>query len=101
MWFITSIYLSKPENPESPARAETKRTFGYYGDFAYARKAVEENRSNMHECLYNYLVIEKFNEGVHALAESEDWYQWDETKNGWKSIPKPSFSEGLVNWAIG
>jgi len=98
MWFITSIYLAKPEDAESPSRAETKRTFGYYSDAKVACAAVAENRCNMHECLYNYLVIENIGQGIHALADEEIWYRWEDK---WVQCPKPDALVGIVNWAIG
>lgn len=102
MWFITSILFKKPENSESPARAETHRTFGYYSTPEKARHAVAENYGNMHECLYNFLVIENIGEGVHALADdNEEWYEWNEEDNNWVAIAKPPQFMGIINWAIG
>jgi hypothetical protein len=98
MWFITSIYLVKPENKESPARAETKRTFGYYSNPQEAIQAIVTNRCNMHECLYNYLVLENIGEGIHPEVHNEEWYKWEEK---WVPCLKPLELVGIINWALG
>lgn len=98
MWFITSIYLAVPENKESSTRAETKRTFGFYSHPADAIEAVVTNRCNMHECLYNYLVIENIGEGIHPSAEYEEWYKWEDK---WVQCLKPEPLVGIINWALG
>jgi hypothetical protein len=101
IWFVTSIYLAKAKDSESPMRAETKRTFGYFLTEKEALDAVGENQCNMHECLYNFLVIEGFPSGIHALAEREVWYQWGEAENKWVPCQKPTMLEGIISWAIG
>jgi hypothetical protein len=98
MWFITSIYLEAPKDNESPARAETHRTFGYFSNAKEACQAVAENRCNMHECLYNYLVVENIGEGIHPLAEEEIWYKWQDK---WVPCSKPEALVGIINWALG
>jgi hypothetical protein len=98
IWFVTSIYLAHAEDKESPWRAEAKRTFLTEEE---ALDAVAQNRGNMHECLYNYLVIERTPSGIHALAESEQWYQWNETDNKWAFCTKPTMLEGIISWAVG
>jgi hypothetical protein len=101
IWFVTSIYLAKTMHDENPVRVEAKRTFGYFHHEIDALDAVAENRCNMHECLYNYLVIERVPSGIHAMAESEQWYQWDEVENKWAFCTKPTTLEGIISWAVG
>lgn len=103
-WFLTSVEVKKfPEirNPKTGEMKVTKfpRTFGYYHDYADALAAVRENRCNMHECLYQYLVMECIGEGVHALREKEEWFKWSGKK--WKPCKKPEWAWGMVNWAVG
>lgn len=92
MWFITSILT------HGDGRLPFHRTFGFYAEKRQAEIAVEENRGNMHECMYNFLVIEEIGEGVHALAENEQWYRWDDR---WVPCKKPKETVGVINWAIG
>jgi hypothetical protein len=100
-WFVTSIYLAEAKDKESPMTAEARRTFGYYPTEAQAMAAVDKNTGNMVECLYNFLVIEGFPYGIHAVSESERWYQWNEAEKKWVPCNKPTMLEGIINWAIG
>jgi hypothetical protein len=94
MYFITSIYKPKP-----PSRDDCNRCFGYYLYEYDAREAVRDNHGEMQECLYNFLVIEKIDEGIHRHAEVIQWYEWRDNK--WTEISPPKFSVGICNYAIG
>lgn len=87
-WFLTSAidYTST-------------RTFGFYKEYSDALSAVLTNRCNMHEGLYEYLIMEKMKEGIHPLAEEENWFKWKNNK--WVSCRKPSKFSGIINWALG
>lgn len=52
------------------------RCFGFYFTENAARNAALNNRGGMDECLYEYLVIEKQGEGIHAHAKDIQWYRW-------------------------
>jgi hypothetical protein len=98
MWFITSI-VKENFSPQS----KNKRTFGFYEHYVDAYKAVKENRCNMCECLYDYIVIEYMEEGIHPEVHKEQWFKWDDHLNRWdmSEIDKPNEFIGWVNWAIG
>ena len=95
IYTITATYRS-PED-----RREETRCFGYYIDLADAINAVEQNKCDMHECLYNFIVIEKIGEGIHAMATDIKWYAWNDDKYSWEYTPKPDWSIGICNYSIG
>jgi len=64
-----------------------------------ALKAVNSNRGNMEECLYDMLVVECITEGIHPDVLVEMWYMW--TDSFWTATRKPKEFEGIVNWALG
>lgn len=102
-YFITAIY----DEPGLFVHRKARRTFGYFSKLDEALKAVQENRCNMQECLYNYLVIEGIGEGIHALVEEEYWFTWEEWQHqaghcGWHRISsKPELFNGTINFALG
>ncbi len=102
IWFLTSVWAEvlavHPITGEVKSKRDT-RTFGYYRGWDAAYKAVKENRCNMHECLYQWLVMERIGEGVHALTEDAQWFEW--RKRHWKPCKRPDFARGFTNWAIG
>ena len=61
IWFLTAIACYKiEEGPRGCIKTDARsRTFGYYRGWQAALTAVRENRYDMHECLYNYLVMER------------------------------------------
>lgn len=103
LWFLTAIAVDEStmiRHSCGEVKVETDtRTFGYEYGFNYAVEAVRENRGNMHEGWYNYLVIERIGVGVHALADEEKWFKWNGRR--WVNSKKPIWSMGRINWAIG
>ena len=77
------------------------RTFGYYLYLEDALQAVKENRCNMHESLYMTLVIEEIPEGIHAMSQSERWFEWDEVAQQWTVGEKPAELRGVTSFAMG
>ncbi len=100
-WFLTAMHvevIATHPTGEMKTKRDT-RTFGYYKGWNKAYAAVKENRCNMHECLYTYLVMENIGEGVHALCTDEQWFKW--TGKRWKDCRKPAWAKGMTNWALG
>jgi len=107
-WFITSICKDETikrmrEQTRDPRFVTSRsRTFGFYNTLDEAYKAVESNRCNLHECLYDYLVIEYIEPGIHPTVEKEYWWEWVAENNRWEDgIEKPVEFIGVVNWALG
>lgn len=77
------------------------RVFGFYNTAEKAIEAVNENRCNMHEGMYEYLVIEHIEEGIHPFAENEKWFKWNYKDKCWKNCHRPKQFRGLINFALG
>ena len=94
MYFITALTgLEESDNT---------RCFGYYPEKEEALEAVLENRCNLNEHIYNYLVVEKIDKGIHSITKEETWFQWSKTGQGkWCQIAKPLETEHIINYAIG
>jgi hypothetical protein len=103
-WFLTSIIGKENSQYESvpESKLNNQRTFGFYDDYRHAYLAVERNYANMEECLYDYLVMEYMEEGIHPTVHAEYWWQWNKEINCWKSLQeKPKEFVGIVNFALG
>lgn len=115
MYFLTSIeYETLDLDGNDFPRIYDSRCFGYFEDKDRAMQAVEENWGDMHECSYNFLVIESLGQGIHPDTtsdpgcENEIWFKWegepqptDPFFGEWVKIKKPKWSDRIVNWAIG
>lgn len=74
------------------------RCWGYYFKLEQARKAAKYDYGAMNDCMYDYLVIERFKPGVLTCGTFVDWYKYD---LGWKKIKMPEQFKGLINFGIG
>lgn len=97
-YFITAIAYY-PDEPRYDKPYKVTRTFGHYHTQIDAEIAVDENRCDMHECLYNFIVVEEIGYGIHYLGDNQAWFEWKEDK--WQRTNKPTWAEGILNWAIG
>ena len=96
-FFVTAICHS---HSRIPLPHDSKRhCFGHFGSLASALKAVESNSGSMQESLYDYLVVEEIDYGIHSLVKDEKWYWWNGT--GWQACPKPNGLRHIINFAIG
>lgn len=80
-----------------PHRRNHVRTWGYY-------LTLDEAIAGMHECVdteagyYTHVVIESFQPGIYAVANSETWFEWADR---WKACSKPDGERGLINYGMG
>jgi hypothetical protein len=100
-WFITSIAPKEDLVPPKVNRCRASRIFGFFNTYNEAYDAVTKNRCDMHECLYEYIVIEYIEDGIHPVARMEDWWEWNKEEGRWEVTLKPTEFEGIVNWSIG
>ena len=96
-WFITALVSKK-----STEMVGHHRCFGFYNTHNEAAKAVEKNLGDMHECLYDYIVIEYIELGIHPTVEVEHWWRWVKKNKRWEDgIEKPLEFRPTTNFALG
>jgi len=86
------------------------RTFGWYHHLKDAKKAILENRGDIHECSYKYAIIERLSQGVHGgwmHGYEEYWYEWsgddwrETDSGGYHPIDKPELVKKVIGWSWG
>lgn len=75
------------------------RTFGYYNEFEEADQAVKENRLDMHEYLYKYIIVEQIGQGIHPWVKNEWWYKYNPETNEFEPID--NVDSIFTNFALG
>lgn len=109
-FFITSIaYYPEAVDKKYHEPYKCTCTFGHFCELKDAQEAVAENRCDLHECLYNYLVIEDVPYGIHAQVTGWDpdkpdhewWYMYLGSTNRWVAIEKPDWAKQYIGWSIG
>jgi len=78
------------------------RCFGWFMNLKDAQKAVVCNKSDLHEYLYEYMVIEEVQEGIFCKITQEIWYRWHDRKRKFLKSSRPHyFPSNVVNFGIG
>jgi hypothetical protein len=99
MYFITCF--SRYENIRGVPDIGASRTFGYYPHRHWAIEDLHNNNTDLHECLYDYAVVEKIPMGLYPLAEERIFFKWDEAKQGFYEIDGADMQNGFGNYAFG
>lgn len=98
--FVTSLRFDSSSDSLKLPLVDS-RTFGYFVRLEDAVESVNKNIGDLRECLYDYVVIEQINQGIHGETEKELWFGWNYELNCWFPRPKPSELVGIVNFALG
>ena len=100
MYFITVFEKVEPVDPYS-AEFGDRRTWGYYPEYEMAATALHENRTDLHEGLYAYAIIEKIGPGICADVTEKQWFKWNKENRGYFEIDVPECAKHCTNFAIG
>jgi hypothetical protein len=77
------------------------RCFGYYSSFNTADIAVKQNTLDIHEYLYDYMVIEKVEEGLYPICLDRWFYKWHSGINQFVPMEEPECLKHIINLGIG
>lgn len=102
VYFITVFEKVVKEEPGWPYFGAS-RVWGFYSNRDVAVRALHENWTDMHETVYDYAVIEGYDEGIshaHDPAEAQ-WFKWDEDRHGYFEIERPEAVVGFGSWSLG
>jgi len=72
------------------AAEDVHRCIGYFPSYEEAVASVKANQGEMHECRYNYAVIEEIPSGVWQRTIEENWFYWNGEHRSWFGCTKPS-----------
>lgn len=103
-WFITAIMSNETLKKRPFYKTCRSRTFGFYETYKEAYTACAENHGSMGECIYDYLIMEYIEPGIHSCVFSTQWWEWDAAMHNWAFLPEeytPEEFQGITNWALG
>lgn len=83
-----------------------RRVFGWFPRLARARRAAARDEGSMSEALYQWLLIERVDPGIHGRGSPLEWYSWSHPRGkqgGWvKRARGPKWHRpGIINYSIG
>jgi len=100
MIYTITAFPGKSDDPTFPKYGN--RVFGYFEKEHDATMAIMENRCNMHECLYEYLVVEECSPGILSISFVKQWYKWNYDARKWEACDWPKeIPSNTVNFSIG
>ncbi len=102
MYFITGmtdIQNEKTNFGSEEAKKHSSRCFGYHIEKEDAFEAVRKNVCDMHETMYDYIVVEYIEPGIHGMAEVAGWFKYNDETDGYDDIVVGR--TGFCNYAIG
>ena len=97
MYFITTIQEKNGEIKDS-------RCVGYLKSEYEAVRIVTNNSYDIFEGLYNYVVIEKLEEGIYQYDPNPQWFELYTDVEGnpkYRKIEKPEWACGFWGFGIG
>lgn len=102
MWFITVVEKLDPDGwGDGLCDTGFHRTWGFYSNAEDAIDALHNNEADMHECFYDYAIIEEYNEGICNDTSCYQWFKWDNDRGGYFEIDEPRCVSRMCCFAIG
>lgn len=100
LYFVTTIGTTMISGEE---QYKDSRCWGYYYDINEAVTAIVENHTDIHECTYDYAVIEGVPDGVLPIDMEElKWFQWNNVLERYEEIDeKPKSLHNIISWSVG
>lgn len=77
------------------------RVPGFFTGLDEAREAVTDNAGDMWETVYDYVCIEKVDEGLYGADGFCEWYKFNVETGGYEKIDTPEFEEHICGRTIG
>ena len=91
------------QNKYAPSEyVKDSRCWGYVAAFEEAEQAVLHNDFDIHECNYQWAVIEEHYMGSYAMTtRNMVWYHWNNEKEQYEKADEPNFAHNIFGWGIG
>ena len=79
------------------------RTWGFYTKKEYALEALHNNVTDMWETIYDYAVLEPYEEGISGYCYDKErtWFKYDKEIDGYKEIREPIGVRHFHGFAFG
>ena len=101
-WFIT--VMRKVElNDKGWPNTGAERTWGFYRNKEYALDALHRNFTDMWETIYDYAVLEPYEEGISGYCYDEEriWFKYNRENDSYEEIAEPEGMKHFHGFAFG
>jgi len=113
-FFVTVVQTGVDSFEDGPDvwKDKNSRCWGYTDTFEKAEKDVLGNYTDIHECSYQWVIIEEHVMDVFAMGTGRfQWYHWNDKKEdvpewqshlgGYERCRQPEWAKQVVHWGIG
>lgn len=99
IYMIVAMHFKHHINPDRRS-IDRSRTWGWYSNLAEAEHAVLINELDIHERLYEYVVIEECYEGlVIGWYECEKhWFHWNDELEKYEKCEEPETEKSIIGY---
>lgn len=94
MVFITQIEYTEDGEIINDCR-------GYFKSFSEAEDVVINNKTDLWETCFEYIVIEEIPEGLYQSPLLVSWYKYNKELNKYERVNQPKFASHLSGFALG
>lgn len=96
IFFVTTVVTDN-------GNFKNSRCWGYYYSLDDARHNILINNSDIHECDFDFALIEEMSQGIMSYIATPDlkkvWFHWEE--DGYREVEEPEFAKDIVGWSCG
>ena len=100
-YFFITVFEKIESDELGWPKTGASRCWGFYRNKDTAIQALHENWTDMNETIYDYAVIEGYEEGIANLTGYQQWFKYDREKDGYFEIEKPEASKHFSAWSLG
>ena len=95
-WFITVFH-----DFDDKWGISSWRTWGFYANKEDALDALMTNKTDMWETIYNYAVLEGYEEGICGYTFERQFFSYSIPENGYFEIEEPPCVKHICSFALG
>lgn len=99
IYVITAFQKITPSTIHNFADLGDRRCVGFYNDENEAKNAVENNFNNIHDNIYEYVIIEEMHPGIKLPDTKRQLFHWDGAS--YCQISVPELLNHMSNFGIG
>lgn len=93
IYFITVM----EKMPKGLQHEGSRRLLGYFKDYGYAKELIKKNNGDAHETIYDYAVIEEYEEGMYSMGKVKQWYKFNVSTGKYEELSKEEEPETLFS----
>ena len=85
----------------NPIMSRSSRVWGWFTNLSEPLLIVQGNLTDIHECSYEYAMIEQIPHGMSPYGTREWWWKWSVDGDRWIASSRPSDYKNVLGLTLG